>query len=107
MLQPLTLRRAGRSVGSSASLLAQTFSLIVRQIAVVLETTYDIQELPVPSFQVPVSRGNPDTLASQVWGRLEPVWAWLATNLDSVEVLVRRGNNISERAPFRSEYKQF
>ncbi|CAI8024034.1 E3 ubiquitin-protein ligase UBR5 [Geodia barretti] len=95
-------RRAGRSVGTSASLLAQTFSLIIRQIAVVLETTFDIRELPVPSFQLSVSHGDSDMLTLQVWARLEPVLVWLATNMDSVEVLVRRGNNISERAPFRN-----
>ena len=61
----------------------------------------------MPSFQLSVSHGDSDMLTSQVWARLEPVWVWLATNMDSVEVLVRRGNNISERAPFRSEFSEW
>ena len=96
--------RSGRSTGSSAPLLAQTFSLIVRQIAVVLETTFDIRDCSVPSFQLPVSMSDPETLTKEVWSHLDPVWAWLATNLDSVEVLIRQGNEVSQQAPFRSEY---
>ena len=76
---------------------------MIRQIAVVLETTFEIRECPVPSFQLSVSHSDPVTMATQVWSRLEPVWAWLATNMDSIEVLIRRGNEVSQRAPFRSE----
>lgn len=46
---------------------------------------------------------DPDTLAERVWAGLYPVWAWLVTNLDAVEVQIRRGNDVSQRAPFRSE----
>lgn len=99
----ILLYRSGRSVGTSSSLLSQTFSLIVRQIAVVLETSFDIRELPVPSFQLPISQRDPERLAALIWSKLEPVWAWLAINMDSVEILVRRGNEVSQRAPFRSK----
>jgi hypothetical protein len=97
-------RRSARSVGTSAALLAQTFSLIIRQIAVVLETTFDIRDCPVPSFQLPISTDDPETLSQRVWSQLHPVWVWLAANLDSVEVQIRRGNDVSQRAPFRGEH---
>lgn len=91
---PSLLCKSARSVGSSSSLLAQSFSLIVRQIAVVLETTFDIRDCPVPSFPLPVSTAEPEALAEQVWVRLDPVWAWLVNNLVSVEVQILHGNDV-------------
>lgn len=90
-------------MGTSASLLAQSFSLIVRQIAVVLETTFEIKARPVPSFQLPISTADPETLAQLVWIQLDPVWVWLVTNLDAIEVQIRHGNDVSQKAPFKSE----
>ena len=96
-------RRSGRSMASSCSLLAQAFSLIVRQIAVVFETTFDPLGCPVQPFQLPLSTCDLEALVRRVWAELDPVWVWLATNMDMVEAQVRHGDSVSQKAPFRSE----
>ena len=78
-------------MGASASLLAKTFSLLIRQLADTLNSTWDMVDTPTPPYVLPVGDSDPNDLYEYVWEGLEEVWAWLFQSMDILESQLRFG----------------
>lgn len=87
------------NMGTSASLLAQTFSLLVRQTADCLERCWDLLHSPTPPCVLPVREEDPGELYGWVWGELEGVWMWLVSAMDELESQLCLGNAVSRKIP--------
>ncbi len=78
-------------MGASASLLAKTFSLLIRQLADTLNSTWDMVDTPTPPYVLPVMDSDPKNLYHYVWEGLEEVWGWLFKSMDVLESQLRFG----------------
>ncbi len=80
------------SMGVSASLLAQTFSILMRQLVDILTALTSHLHPPTPPDVLPTMDGEPEALRDYLWAELHGVWVWLFTQVDMVECQVRVGN---------------
>ena len=81
-------------MGVSASLLAQVFSLLVRQVAEVLEGAWQLVHSPTPPYVLPMGEEDPVNLSEFVWNELNGVWTWLVGALDVVECQLGLGEEL-------------
>ena len=79
----------------SSALLAQTFSLLMRRLAVTMAALKEHQKSPLPSHVLPVAVDAPERLYRLVWADLEGIWRWLVQSLDMLEDQLRLGSSIS------------
>lgn len=78
-------------MGASASLLAKTFGLLIRQLTDTLDSTWDLVNIPTPPYVLPVQDSDPSQLYRYVWEELHEVWEWLFKSMDSLESQLRFG----------------
>lgn len=90
-------------MGMSACLLAQTFSLLVRQLVDVLSALTSHLQPPTPPYVLPTLDREPESLQQHVWEELHRVWAWLFAQMDVVECQVRLGNALEGRVKPQGE----
>ena len=79
------------NTNTSAAMLAQIFSMLVRQASDLVMSVGGLLHSPTPPFVLPVMEGDGSRLASQLWTDLAFIWQWLAATMDSTEALVRLG----------------
>lgn len=85
------------SVGKSSTLLAQVFSLLIRQLAETLDYIYEVVDCPTPPYVLPGLSNDPADLYKFVWAELEEVWVWLFNCMDMLESQLRFGSSMSRK----------
>ena len=90
-----THRRDCVSVTVSSSLVAQGFSILVRQVADLLQGLPLLISSPTPPFVLPLREEDPSVLTEQVWRELGFVWSWLGSVMDSTETQLRTGRQLA------------
>ena len=90
----------------SSTLLAQTFSLLVRQLADIMEAVQEHLHSPTPPSTLPTLEGEPESLAEFMWAELHEVWVWLFSQLDTVECQIRLGTSVEGKVSDRGMYGQ-
>ena len=78
-------------MGASASLLAKTFGLLLHQLTDILDSTWDLVNMPTPPYVLPVQDADPAQLYVYVWEELHEVWEWLFRCMDLLESQIRFG----------------
>ncbi len=84
-------------MGMSASLLSQTFCLLLRQLAETLDPLWDKCSAPSPPDTLHVSEGEPRELYDFVWEELQDVWTWLFNCLDVLQSQLSFGSIVSKK----------
>ena len=87
------------SMGKSSTLLAQIFSLLIRQLAETLDNIYEVSNCPTPPYVLPALSTDPADLYKFVWAELEEVWVWLFNSMDMLESQLRFGSSVSRKVP--------
>lgn len=90
-------------MGTSASLLAQTFSILVRQLAETVDSLWDMVHAPTPPDMLPVADSDPNTLYDFVWAELDEVWVWLFNCMDMLQSQLKFGSAINRKVRFISD----
>lgn len=85
------------SMGKSSTLLAQIFSLLIRQLAETLDNIYEVSNCPTPPYVLPALGTDPADLYKFVWAELEEVWVWLFNSMDMLESQLRFGSSVSRK----------
>lgn len=85
------------SMGKSSTLLAQIFSLLIRQLAETLDNIYEVSNCPTPPYVLPALSTDPIDLYKFVWAELEEVWVWLFNSMDMLESQLRFGSSMSRK----------
>ena len=85
------------SMGKSSTLLAQIFSLLIRQLAETLDNIYEVSNCPTPPYVLPALGTDPTDLYKFVWAELEEVWVWLFNSMDMLESQLRFGSSVSRK----------
>ena len=93
----LSLCRDLLSMGMSTSLLSQTFSLLIRQLAETMDSLWDRTHCHTPSDMLSVSDPEPRELYTLVWAELEEVWAWLLQCMDMLQSQLEFGSVVSKK----------
>ena len=86
------------NMNTSAAMLAQIFSMLVRQASDLVMSIGGLLHSPTPPFVLPVMEGDASHLASLLWTDLAFIWQWLAATMDSTEALVRLGCALSGKS---------
>ena len=84
-------------MGKSSTLLAQIFSLLIRQLAETLDNIYEVSNCPTPPYVLPALSNDPTDLYKFVWAELEEVWVWLFNSMDMLESQLRFGSSMSRK----------
>ena len=84
-------------MGMSASLLSQTFSILVRQLAETVDNLWDIIHSPTPPDVLPVLDSDPKELYDFLWAELEEVWVWLFNCMDMLQSQLKFGSAVNRK----------
>ena len=85
------------NMGKSSTLLAQVFSLLIRQLTETLDNIYEVVNCPTPPYVLPALATDPADLYKFVWAELEEVWVWLFNSMDMLESQLRFGSSMSRK----------
>ena len=99
-----SVHRDVQSMGMSASLLSQTFCLLLRQLAETLDPLWDKCSAPSLPDTLHVSEGEPKDLYDFVWEELQDVWTWLFNCLDVLQSQLSFGSIVSKKVRHMAVY---
>ena len=84
-------------MGKSSTLLAQIFSLLIRQLAETLDNIHEVVNCPTPPYVLPALTTDPTDLYDYVWAELEEVWMWLFNSMDMLESQLQFGASVNRK----------
>lgn len=88
-------------MGVSSSLLSQTFSLLLHQLALTLDPLWEFNRFDRAPPALPVPRDQPKELYDFVWAELNDVWEWLFNCLDLLQTQLSFGSSVSKKVSGR------